>query len=528
MDLLRLLEHLARPAAYPHPADNLEVRQTHISVVFLAGSFAYKIKKPVDLGFLDFSTLEKRHHFCHEEVRLNRRLAPEVYLGVVPITSGPTGLRVEGEGPAVEWAVKMQRLPEEATMERRLQRGEVNEDLVTMLAHKVAQFHRQAEGGSAIATFGRFPTVARNIWENFGRALATLGTTLSLEVLQRLSKAIEQTLQRLRPLIEARADRGVPRDTHGDLHLDHVYLFPERPRPGDLIIIDCIEFNQRFRYTDPVADMAFLAMDLCFHGRPDLARVFADAYFQASADAEGRQLFSLYLAYRAMVRAKVEAFKLAEKEVPDAERHQELIQARGHWLLALGTLSAPAQKPCLVLVGGLPGTGKSTLAQALASAAGFSLIRSDLVRKELAGLPPLQPVPNHLRDQVYSPQETDRTYAECLRRAEALLFSGGRALVDATFRKEEHRRPFGQLGRQLCVPCLFIHCQADATLVQQRLALRRADASDADWDIYQQVAGEWEASAAASPARNWPIDTRGTPQDSLQQALAILSQQEVL
>ncbi len=528
MDLPRLIDELRRAAAYPFPLDEVEVRQTHISVVFLAGPFAYKVKKPVNLGFLDFSTLERRKHFCHEEVRLNRRLAPEVYLGVVPVTAGAAGLRVEGDGEAVEWAVKMQRLPEEATLEKRLQRGEVTVELVVALAHKVAHFHGQAAGGAGIAAFGRFQTVARNIWDNFGRALATLGTTISMNVLRRLCQATEQTLDRWRPLIEARADRGMPRDTHGDLHLDHVYLFPQRPSPGDLVIIDCIEFNERFRCTDPVADMAFLAMDLRCHGRPDLAQAFADAYFQASGDAEGRALLPLYTAYRAMVRAKVEAFQLAEKEVPAAQRQQALAQARGHWLLALGELSEPPQKPCLLLVGGLPGTGKSTLAQSLAKQAGFVLLRSDLLRKELAGLPPLEAVPAPLRDRVYSPPWTEQTYAECLRRAGNLLFEGQRVLVDANFRQEEQRRPFRILARQLGVPWLFFHCHVDPDFVQERLVRRRADASDADWGIYQQVATQWETIELELPRQDWQLDTRGTPQDSLEQALAILCAQGLL
>src|SRR5438034_1293400 len=183
----------------------------------------------------------------------------------------------------------------------------------------------------------------------------------------------------------------MPRDTHGDLHLDHVYLFPEKKPPADLVIIDGIEFNERFRYSDPVADMAFLVMDLRFHGYHDLAQAFADAYFQAAGDEQGRTLLPFYTAYRAAVRGKVEGFELLEKEIPAAERAAALERARAHWLLALGELEQPAQKPCLVLVGGLPGTGKSTLAQGLAQRAGFQVIRSDVVRKQLAGLAPTDP-----------------------------------------------------------------------------------------------------------------------------------------
>ncbi len=328
--------------------------QTHISVVFLAGAYAYKVKKPVNQGFLDFTTLEKRRHFCHEEVRLNRRLAATVYQGVVPVTRTPTGVSLEGAGEVLEWAVKMERLPEDATLLQRLRRGEVRVEQIEALARKIASFHLEAEGGDHVAAFGQFDVVARNARENFDQVLPQVGVTLSQAVFERLRTLVDNQLTRLRPLIEERARRGVPRDTHGDLHLDHVYLFPERRPPEDVIIIDCIEFNERFRFADPVADMAFLVMDLRFQGRRDLAQVFADTWFQAANDEEGRALLPFYTAYRAAVRGKVEGFRLAEKEIPEAERSAALARARDHWLLALAELEEPGHRPCLVRAGGTP------------------------------------------------------------------------------------------------------------------------------------------------------------------------------
>jgi aminoglycoside phosphotransferase family enzyme len=324
MELTALIEALSDAAAYRHPAAKVEVRHTHISVVFLAGRYAYKVKKPVNLGFLDFSTLDRRRHFCGEEVRLNRRLAPRVYLGVVPLTRTATGVQVEGRGEAVEWAVKMKRLPEEATLQKRLQRGQLEAGSLRVLARKVAPFHAQAEAGAHISAFGRFEVVARNARENLDQVAPQVGTTLSQAVFDRLRGLTEEALVSLRPLIESRAAQGVPRDTHGDLHLDHVYLFPDKTPPADLVIIDCIEFNERFRFADPVSDMAFLVMDLRFHGRPDLARQFSDEYFQASGDEEGRALLPFYVAYRAAVRGKVEGFELLEQEIPQAERSAAL------------------------------------------------------------------------------------------------------------------------------------------------------------------------------------------------------------
>jgi aminoglycoside phosphotransferase family enzyme/predicted kinase len=524
MELARLIECLTDPAAYPEPVEGVEVRQTHISVVFLAGGHAYKVKKPVALGFLDFSTLDRRRHYCAEEVRLNRRLAPAVYRGVVPVTRTGSLVRMEGQGEVVEWAVKMKRLPEDATLQRRLLKGEVGPDLVRALARKVAAFHARADAGKRIAAFGRFQVVARNARENFEQSLPHVGVTVSPAVFARLRSLTEEALVRLRPLIEARARRGVPRDTHGDLHLDHVYLFPGRRPPDDLVIIDCIEFNERFRFADPVADMAFLAMDLQFHSRRDLARSFADAYFQAAGDGEGRTLLPFYTAYRAVVRGKVEGFELAEREVPGAEKEAARARARAHWLLALGELEGPGRRPCLVLVGGLPGTGKSTLAAALGERAGFCVLRSDVVRKELAGLSPWTPAPAAYHEGIYTPEWTKQTYAECLRRAEGLLFEGKRVLVDASFGEESRRRAFLAGAARLAVPVVWLLCQAPPETARVRLSTRRDNVSDADWSIYCRAAEHWEEPVPATRPVLRPIPTGGTPEQAQGLALAVLTE----
>ena len=510
MDLVCLIRGLSDPAAYPHRVAAVEVRHTHISVVFLAGSYAYKVKKPVDLGFLDFTTLEKRHHFCEEEVRLNRRLAPTVYRGMVPVTRTPTSVRMEGQGEVVEWAVKMERLPEAATLLHRLRRGEVGVELVEALARKVASFHARAERGEHVAAFGRFEVVARNAQENFEQAASQVGVTLNSDVFERLRALTEKNLTHFRPLIQGRAVRGMPRDTHGDLHLDHVYLFPEREAPNDLVVIDCIEFNERFRFADPVADMAFLVMDLRFRGRSDLAQAFADAYFRASNDEEGRALLPFYTAYRAAVRGKVEGFKLVEKEIPDAERCDALTRARGHWLLALGELEELGRRPCLLLVAGLPGTGKSTVARHLAEEAGFYLVRSDQVRKELAGLFPQTPAPSPFGEGLYALEWTEQTYAECLQRAERLLFEGKRVVVDASFGEERRRKDFLDLAARLALPAVFIHCQADPEVVHLRLRERHDDPSDADWEVYQAAAKRWEEPGPLTRQVVREVPTGGT------------------
>lgn len=525
MDTARLLGLLSQPEAYPHPCGPVEVHHTHISAVFLAGPYAYKVKKPLDLGFLDFTTLGRRRHFCLEEVRLNRRLAPWVYLGVVPIALHGGRLTVGGEGEPVEWAVWMERLPPQATLASRMARGQVTADLLAALAARVAAFHRSAEAGPHVDALAGWDTVARNARENFEQSEAQVGGTVAARVFSRFRDLTEAALGERRELVEGRAARGTARDTHGDLHLDHVYVFPQRPAPDDLPVVDCIEFSERFRYADPVADAAFVSMDLAFRGRRDLAARFREAYTQAAADPEGMALFPLYEAYRAAVRAKVEGVRARGGEVPAEDRKTARQSARAHWLLGLGILEAPARRPCLLGVGGLPGAGKSTLARGLAQRAGFEVVVADRVRKELAGLPAEAPAGAAFGEGLYTAEWNERTYAACLERAEEILARGGRALVDASFREDGRRRDLLDLARQWGVPGLLLLCEADAGEVRRRLGRRKAGPSDADWEIYLRAAAAWEEPGVQTLPALWRIPSRPDAAATLEEALGVLGRE---
>jgi aminoglycoside phosphotransferase family enzyme/predicted kinase len=524
MELARLIDGLSDPAAYPGPVGAVEVRQTHISAVFLVGDYVYKIKKSVNYGFVDFDTLAKRRHYCDEEVRLNRRLAPDVYLGVVPVTRRDTQLELEGNGEVVEWAVKMRRLPEEATLQNWLQQGKVGDEVIGRLARRIAAFHAQAESGERIATYGRFPVVAKNARENFEHSAVQVGTTVSKSVFQRARTLTEEALALHQALIDRRAEHNIPRDTHGDLRLGHVYYFPNRDPPGDLVVIDCIEFNERFRFADPVSDMAFLYMGLVYQGRRDLADAFAKAYYSSSQDNEGRVLLPLYTSYRAAVRGKVEGLKLARPEMSESDRTVALSKAKGSWLVALGELEAPSRKPCLILVGGLPGTGKSTLANALAQPANFRVIRSDVVRKELAGVGGVE-CRSEFGQGIYTAEWTKLTYADCLRQAEELLFHGERVLVDANFREDNQRRMFLDAAIRWGVPTVFFLCETEPELLLIRLANRRGDASDADWSVYENAVTTWEELGPQTRSRLQTINTGEALASALHNTQSVLRKQ---
>jgi aminoglycoside phosphotransferase family enzyme/predicted kinase len=510
---------LSRECAFPVPVDAVTVRQTHISSVFLGGELVYKVKKPVKLPFLDFSTVEQRRFFCHEEVRINRPWAPDVYLGVVPVTREANGLKFEGSGPVVDWAVKMLRLPESANLRSRLRLGLLEPGDLVRSAQRIAAIHRQAcccVGDQAIEAEAEFRRKLRENWE-FARGLKP--HVIEPLVLQRLETLSDEWLLRHGETLRRRAGEGHIRDLHGDLRLEHVFLFPDRSPPHDIVILDGIEFDPALRRIDVVADIAFLAMELSFAGRRDLSRDFADVYFSETNDATGRDLLPLFTAYRSAVRAKVAAILGSEPEIPHPDCDEALARSRAHWLWALSELEQPDRRPGLVLVSGLPGTGKTTLAKSLVDAVHFDeVLRSDVIRKELAGQSPTAPG----SAELYTPDSTERTYDECWCRTRKRLLSGHRVIVDATFQRESFRRRFLQLALDCGVRAVWLECQAPAEIVQRRLAERHGDASDADWSVYQRLRDRWEPASELSVRFYRTLDAGGVSECAVAAACSVL------
>lgn len=508
-----LIEDLSRDDAYPHSVDGVEVHQTHISVVFLAGEFAYKLKKPLDLGFVDYSTQARRRHFCEREVRLNERLAPDIYLDTVPVVCGEEGHRIElseeGEVGAeiAEWAVRMRRLQDSNTLRSRLADDRVPQGIFERVGRRIARFHEEAKGGADVNACATFEVVEKNALDNFEQAREHVGHTVRSEVFGRLEALTREHLKRLAPLISRRAESGRARDTHGDLRLEHIYIDDE----GSLRIVDCIEFNDALRYADPVCDIAFLLMDLGFRGYDDEARLVREAYFEQTDDDEGRRLVDFYVAYRSCVRAKVHGFKCRAEEVPEDKRRIAEQKARAHWLYALWRLEEEGRGPSLVLLGGLPAAGKSTLGRRLVKEGRAELlIESDVVRKELAGIDPAESGRADFGAGIYTEEFSRRTYAEVARRAEEALRRGKGVAVAATFVSDERRREFIDMARKMGVPVRFVECRISEEESLKRLRARTDDVSDADIAVYENLKEAWEPP---SPAVERVHEVRDTSSD---------------
>lgn len=485
----RLLARLRDPSCYPGTVNAVELRQTHLSVVCLAGEFAYKLKKPVKFPFVDFSTLERRRHFCEEEVRLNRRLCPEVYLGVVPLWRAPDGdwsFRDEGGGQIGEWAVRMRRLPEERMLNRLLARNEVTEAQIRDVAGLLVRFHATGTEDPQVLAAGSAARKREVILENF----AALEECRALGFDQELHEAVRMRtladLERWLPLLADRARRGRVVDGHGDLHARNICL-TEPP-----VIFDCIEFRPEFRCGDVAFENAFLMMDLVYRGHPELANAYLASYLAGSGDEEQRLLLPLCLCYRAMVRAKVAALAGMDPDIPDEERRQARESVTRH--LQLAAASALGADRILVMACGLPGAGKSHFCQVLAERSGWPVVASDRVRKELAGVQPEQGLPG----EFYGPEFSARTYEEVIRRTCGCLAEGS-CIADANFPQAQVRARAAAAGQGAGGRPVLVWVEADESLVAERMAQRGREpgsVSDADWMVYQARKESFEAPAA--------------------------------
>jgi aminoglycoside phosphotransferase family enzyme/predicted kinase len=453
--------------------------QTHISYVLLAGDFVYKIKKPLDMGFLDYSTLGKRRFYCRQEVVLNSRLCSDTYLGVVPIRESEDGVHFGGEGKIVEYAVHMRRLPEERMMHRLLECGKVTPAMVRRVADRLAEFHANVETSKKIAEYGGW--AIGYAWdENIEQWAPYVGDTISEEQDRILTAYGEAFFARYRKLLKSRVKNRRIRDCHSDLRSDAVCFV------NGVCIMDCVEFNRRIRYVDVTRDVGFLAMDLDFREHSALGEAFVRRYVKASGDPEVRELIDFYKAYNACVRGKVDGFRLSQPEIPESEKRSARKAARRYFELACEYAKSlpPAM---LVITCGLPATGKSTLAQSVAEASGMSYYSSDVVRKDLVGIKASEHRYEKYDRGIYGPKFHDRTYAALLKRARSDLEAGRSVVLDASYIRREHRKAAQALAKEVGAQFACVRTTADEELVKKRLSERLeegGDPSDARWVIY--------------------------------------------
>jgi len=507
---------------YPHAPDALQIEQTHISIVAVVPPFVYKFKKPVDLGFLDFSTLEQRRHFCHEEVRLNARLSPDIYEGVVPLVQTDEGLRVdppEVEGAVVEYAVKMRYADPAHTLEQRVARGEATTDHVDRVTRRLCAFYRELEATPDTAEAGWIANLRVNIDENFEQTTAYVGTVFERPAFDALRYFFNRELDHHAPLLQRRRAGGHVIEGHGDLRLDHAHITDER-----VAILDCIEFNERFRMLDIANDVAFLAMDLDVAGRSDLGRRFVEGMAEGLADPDLPRLQPLYKAYRAHVRAKVEAIRAGEEEVPDADRQASRQVARRHAQWAL-RYAVAGGTPLVIALMGRPATGKSTQAAAVAEALGWAHIASDRTRKRQAGVDLNIRADAKTREQLYTEALSAKTYASLREHAVERGRAGKGTVLDATYSRQHERDQLRAALDAAGLPHAFVELTASDEALRSRLAERSAaapTASDARIEDFDKLADRYEAPNALEDARHVRISAEQSADDTTRGILQTL------
>jgi len=501
MDTRSLYGALLRPETYGEPGSEIGFRETHISLLYFTDRHVYKVKKAVDFGFLNFTTLDRRRFYCQEEVRLNRRFCPDTYIDVVEVRKHGSRISIGGTGEIVEYAVKMRRLPEERMLTRLLR--EDGPDLAAemrRIGRRIARLHATAEvvrsdGGRSDLDIIRF-----NWQENFQQCAPLAGSTISRQGIESCGMYVKRFLEAQASLLRRRQAEGFVREGHGDLHAEHICL------TDPICFYDCIEFNRRFRISDVASDLAFLLMDLDYRGRRDLARITLDAYCEtAGPDPDLKRLLPFYKIYRAWVRGKVESLLAVDHSAQAVTRAAAAQQARRYFNLALGYISPPL----LLMTCGLMGVGKTTVAKGLTAATGGELLRSDVLRKQLAELPETSGAIEPFGAGIYRPEMTRKTYGLLLERSLAALAAGRTAVADASFLRKAERDRFAAEANRQGFQWLLIVMDCPAETARKRLDRRRretSDASDGRRELFDAQAAAFEPPQAAENIIR--IDTR--------------------
>jgi len=518
VDRAALLRALQRARAYPHHVKRIEHLGTHISDVFLTGDYAYKLKRPLNLGFLDFSSLARRRFYCEEELRLNRRLAPELYLAVVPITGTASNPCVGGGEPVIDYAVQMRQFDQRGMLERLAAGGELTAAAVDAIADQVADFHAGLPPVPMETDYGTAAQIIAPMLQNFEQLQPLVESDAEREGLGKLREWTQSRHGEFAELFEMRRRDGFVRECHGDLHLGNIVLVDGRVR-----IFDCIEFNPQLRWIDVVNEAAFLAMDLIQRGYTGLAYRFLNRYLEHTGDYAGVRLLRYYMVYRALVRAKVAAMRAAQSGVEATTQTRLKDKCRAH--IELAQRLANDARPILLVMHGFSGSGKTVLSQIALEVFGAMRVRSDVERKRLHGLAAGVRTNSGVGEGIYAASAGQATYENLAALAEHIIESGFPAVVDATFLKRHQRAQFQALAARYNVPFAILDVQAADSTLRRRIALRATsgtDASEASEAVLERQLATQER--LTSEERVWTRSFDGeriTPENVTPQLLAI-------
>lgn len=489
-----VIQAMLRPEFYPHPVGKIELLQTHVSYVLLTGDFVYKLKKPVNFGFLDYSTLKQRQHFCNEEIRLNQRGAKDLYLEVLPIGQTGDKFTLGGGEPVVEYALKMVQFPQEDLLSNRFTVGTITAAQMVEMGQVVAEFHAKSQTNNYISSFGEIPRVRQSIDDNYHQTEKYIGIAQTEQHYRETKEFTDGFFASHTEAFDRRVQGKFIRECHGDLHLQNVCIWQDR-----IQLFDCIEFNEPFRFVDTMYDVAFAAMDLTARGRTDLGNVFLNTYLEQTGDWAGLEVLPIYLSRQAYVRAKVTSFLLDDPAVPEEERIAAQRKASEYYQLAWEYTRRPTGQ--LIVMAGLSGSGKSTLGRQIAQRVNGIHLRSDAIRKHLGG------IDIHERGgaNLYSAEMTGKTYDRLCSLGSQLATQGYTVILDAKFDRQSLRSQVIEAAGQLSVR--IVHCQAPSEILTQRLNTRTGDIADATADLLAAQQLAWEGFTTIEADLVTTVDT---------------------
>ncbi len=485
-----LIRSLMQANIYDPPVEKCTLIETHISWVILAGCYAYKIKKSLNLGFLDFSTLEKRHFYCREELRLNKRLAPAIYLSVIPVVGTLTHPRwgVEGgeEGAAIEYALKMVAFPQQAQLDRLLVHGALHSCHIDTLAGYIAAFHQHTDVAGVDSTYGNPEVIYQPVEENFRQIREHVTTSQAVSSLAELESWGLTAFNMLHKIFTQRKSAGFIRECHGDMHLRNIAWVDDAP-----LVFDCIEFSPNLRWIDVMSDIAFLVMDLQDRKHPALAQRFLDMYLQHTGDYAGLCVLRFYQVYRALVRAKIDAIRAHQAGIDKKEQATAEIDFFNYLNLALTYVRVA--RPLLIITRGVSASGKSTISQSLLEQLGAIRVRSDVERKRLFGLQPKDDGQAAVGKGIYCLDATRKTYNKLKELAAYIIDAGYSVIIDAAFLQYEERLQFRKLADNKKAPFIILQCEVDAATLRRRIMQRKNDVSDADLRVLEMQLSTWQS-----------------------------------